>query len=371
MSLPQFKRHVIYEGPAEERTSCVVGDINNDGLPEVIIASREPQRVIYWLGRQPDGSWQRHLLDDSFLRCEAGGLLHDVTGNGRLDLIMGCDYGGDELYWWENPQDPTQPWPRHLICRMPNRQTHDQMVADVDGDGRPELYFWNQQASALFCVKLPDDPRQSPWPGIHTVIGGIREEGLCVADVDGDGQHELIAGLSWYKPLGKNLWQRHEFARGYVSPKSVVADFDGDGRPEIIISEGDASLNGRHFGRLVMFKAGADVTDLWQATVLHDRLLEPHSLQVADFDGDGRPDVFVGEMGMPNGENDHPPAQRIYHNRGGELVETIIDEGIGTHEAKLINIDGKLGIAGKPFRVLRATDRSDEVDCVHLWLPED
>ena len=369
MALPNFCRHVIYSGQNEERTSCVVGDITGDGSPEIIIASRDPKRI-YWLQRTPTGPWQEHLLDDSFLRCEAGGLLCDVTRNGRSDLIMGCDYAGDELYWWENPQDPTKPWKRHLICRMPNRQTHDQFVADIDGDGRNELYFWNQQASALFCVRLPDDPYVSPWPGIHAVVGGLREEGICAADVDGDGRLELIAGLSWYRPLGKNLWQRHEFARGYVSPKSVAADFDGDGRPEIVISEGDASLNGRQYGRVVHFKAPSDITDLWQPTLLHDKLLEPHSLQVADFDGDGRPDLFVGEMGLPNGINPHPPAQRIFQNQAGKLVENIIDRGVGTHEAKVITIDGKTGIAGKPFRLKKTTDRNPEADCVHLWLPE-
>ena len=224
---------------------------------------------------------------------------------------------------------------------MPANQSHDQMLADVDGDGRPELYFWNQQASALFCVPVPPDPRVSPWPGLHVVAGGLKEEGLCVADVDGDGKLELIAGLSWYRPLGGRLWERHEFARGFVSPKSVAADFDGDGRPEIVISEGDASLNRREFGRVVLFKAGPREQDLWEPHVLHDRLLEPHSLQVADFDGDGRPDLFVGEMGMPDGVNSHPPALRIYQNLGGgSFREHVIDEGVGTHEAKVIVLDG-------------------------------
>jgi hypothetical protein len=151
----------------------------------------------------------------------------------------------------------------------------------------------------------------------------------------------------------------------------VAADFDGDGRPEIVVSEGDASLNKREFGRVVLFKAPRRVEDLWEPTVLHDRLLEPHSLAAADFDGDGRPDIFAGEMGLPNGENPHPPAMRIWQNLGGgTFAEHVIDEGVGTHEAKAIVLDGRVGIAGKPFRLLSARSREPEVDCVHLWLPE-
>jgi hypothetical protein len=81
--------------------------------------------------------------------------------------------------------------------------------------------------------------------------------------------------------------------------------------------------------------------------------------------------VFVGELGSPNGDHPHPPAQRIFLNRGGRFEEHVIDEGIGTHEAKRIVLDGRVGIAGKPYRNLRTeAPRGPDVDCVNLWLPE-
>jgi hypothetical protein len=160
-SLPKFRRHVIYQGSASERTSCIVGDLNGDGVPEIVLAAREPRAEAYWLGRTAAGQWERHTIDDTFARCEAGGCLADLTGSGRLDLVLGGDYKGDEVCWWECPQDPTGAWPRHLICRMPGNQSHDQLLADVDGDGRLELYFWNQFSRTLFCVPVPEDPRVS------------------------------------------------------------------------------------------------------------------------------------------------------------------------------------------------------------------
>jgi hypothetical protein len=371
--LPKFNRHTIYVGQPSERTSCIVGDFNRDGVPEIIIAAREPQREIYWLGRTASGEWEHHLLDDTFDRVEAGGALADLDGDGDLDLVAGGDWKGNIIYWWECPDDPTQPWTHREIFRMPKTQSHDQMIADIDGDGRPEVYFWNQGSQTLFYALVPDDPKVSPWLNVYPIATGVHEEGLCFSDVDLDGRLELIAGLSWYRvpksPDGK--WERHEFAKGYVSPKSVTADFDDDGRPEIVISEGDASLNGREYGRCVMFKCGNDPEAMWESHVLHDRLLEPHSLQVADFDGDGHPDLFVGEMGLPNGNHPHPLAQRIFLSRGCNMEEHIIDKGVGTHEAKVITINGKVGIVGKPYRNLHSeAPRGPEVDGVHLWLPE-
>jgi hypothetical protein len=76
-------------------------------------------------------------------------------------------------------------------------------------------------------------------------------------------------------------------------------------------------------------------------------------------------------MGLPNGNHPHPPAQRIFLSHGSNMEEHIIDQGIGTHEAKVIVVDGRVGIAGKPYRNLGSeAPRGPEVDGVHLWLPE-
>jgi hypothetical protein len=349
-----------------------MGDLNGDGVPEIVIGARAPRPELFYLARRGDGTWGRRLIDDGFETLEAGGVLADLDGDGDLDLLAGQDARGDRLFWWECPDDPDRPWTRREVCRMPGRKSHDQLVADIDGDGRPEVTFWNQGSRTLFCAPIPDDPRVSPWPDIRPVATDVSEEGLCAADLDGDGRPELIAGQSWYRPLSGGRWERHPFAEGCVSPRLTAADFDGDGRPEIILSEGDASLNRRPYGRLIRFRPGADPEALWEPEVLHERLLDPHSLSVADFDGDGHPDLYVGEMGLPDGSDPHPPAQRIFLSRGSRLEEHVIDRGLGAHEAKAIEMDGRAGIVSKPFRLARENvPRTPEIDGIHLYTPKE
>lgn len=79
-------RHTIYKGPPAERMSCVVGDLNNDGVPEFVIGTRNPEQH-HWFGRISSGAWEPHLIDDTFPSISVGGVLDDLTGNGRLDLI--------------------------------------------------------------------------------------------------------------------------------------------------------------------------------------------------------------------------------------------------------------------------------------------
>jgi hypothetical protein len=369
-TLPRFQTRTIYKGTPAERVLCLVGDLNRDGVPEIIVGSRLPKAEIHWFSRTGSGEWLPHLLDGSLYTLEAGGALADIDGDGDLDLVAGEDWSGSHLFWWEHPEYSTLTWRRHVICRMPGNGSHDQLVADLDGDGYQELYFWNQGSETLFCVPVPDDPKVSPWPGVQPVATGVREEGLAVADVDGDGRLELIAGQAWYR-RERGRWRRYPYARGYVSPKIAVADFDGDGRPEIVLAEGDASLKGRQYGRLLRFRAGSDPAGLWQEELLHERLLDPHSLQVADFDGDGRPDLFVGEEGMPDGNDPHQPAQRIFLNCDGRLEEQVIAEDVPSHEAKVIELDGRMGLVLKPYRNLNSRlPRAPEVDHIRLLLPQ-
>ena len=54
-------------------------------------------------------TWKRHVISEG--KLEAGGVVVDINGNGRFDVIAG-EQQGKELYWFENPPDPTQRWTR-------------------------------------------------------------------------------------------------------------------------------------------------------------------------------------------------------------------------------------------------------------------
>ena len=149
----------------------------------------------------------------------------DFNRDGRLD-VMANALGVPEVAWYENPT-----WERHVIVSdMPG--IVNQAIADIDGDGVPEVAF--QSAFAMQAVnsqginwiaRSQGDPRQ-PW-GVEQIDRFATSHHLGWADLDGDGELELVqapligpgslaptydqdnASVFWY---GQDGWRRHTIA---------------------------------------------------------------------------------------------------------------------------------------------------------------
>lgn len=359
MSKPQFTRRVIGElenevGPGPMNTLFNVGDLNSDGRLDIFTSGRDGRMA--WFENPGTGAWNRHIVAE-IDRQECGGLAYDLTGTGYPDIINGGDWRSDQLAWWENPGPAGGPWKRHLIAETGAGQFHDELIGDVTGTGQLSLVFWNELAGALSVVPLPADPTVTPWPGIQVIardmqVKGQPEEGLALADIGGDGRTEIIAGTHWYKYEG-DQWQRYRFAEDYITTLVAVGDIDGDGQLEIVLSEGDACIYGYpEGGKLGWFKPRGDIRDLWEEHRLEDHLLDPHSLQLGNLCGNNRLDILVSEIGVRDKLEQNPPRLFIYENNGdGGFTRHLIDEGIGTHHARLADFRGRgvLDIASRPL----------------------
>jgi len=342
---------IVKRTPGEHNDVCLLADLTGNGWLDVIIGGKFGRDNICWY-EAPD--WTPHTIGQAYL--EAGGVIIDVNRNGRLDMVVGEAMGGQsgrqggghELYWFEQPDDVTRPWPRHVIENGFHKY-HDQAVGDVDGDGEPEIVVASQFAGVLAYYDLPGNVDGPRWPygARHIVAAALSVEGLAVADIFGTGQQVIIAGTNVLTPpsQGDAFWDIHPIA-DYDRPAIAVGDVDGDGLPEVIASEGE-----RHPARLAWFNPRTGHEHLLASDLFH-----PHSLGVADFTGNGLLDIFVGEMGLGEWKN---PRLIVYVNQGeGHFHPVTISEGVPTHNATVgdVNGNGRVDIVGKPYNPGRGVD---------------
>jgi len=332
--------------PGSHHDITLLTDLTGNGLLDIIIGCKEGDFHLFWY-EAPD--WRLHVMATA-PNLEAGGLVFDVNGDGRADIIAGQQWGGNELYWFEQPTDPRGPWTKRVV-EDSFEKYHDQAIGDINDDGKPELVVLSQRSEVLVYYDIPEHPTVEPWPREcrHTIAEGLVDvEGLAICDIDGDGRTELVAGPAIYRqPISAGEpWTAQVYAADFDKPRVQVADLTGDGRLDIVIAEGES-----HPGRLAWCSPPE-----YEPKLLRDDLFHPHSLEIADFDGDGRPDIFVAEMGLGKNEN---PRGLIYRSLGGgSFQEVEVWSGIPTHEAKVadMNGNGRPDIVGKPYDPERHID---------------
>ncbi|HEY3964684.1 MAG TPA: VCBS repeat-containing protein [Planctomycetaceae bacterium] len=168
----------------------------------------------------------------------------DVDGDGWIDQVSGGT-------WFRNPGNPREAdrWERFETGATP---THDNLVADIDKDGKLDLVSILDRAG-VFWYGIPADPKQR-WIE-HQVLGVTQPQyhgGIAVGDIDGDGDVDIARVDRWLENAdGKGeKWIEHRvFDFGTEGPWGIqtrarLVDLDRDGDFDLIQAEGDV-LDGR------------------------------------------------------------------------------------------------------------------------------
>jgi len=346
----QHKSSAIGDLPApndgNQQTCLVVADFDRDGIDDFAIGERTKTPSVVWYKWNGKGGWDKFVIDDTPLQPEAGGDVCDIDGDGDLDLILGQDYSGNAIWWWENPfPDFSKPWKRYYIKHSGANKHHDQSVGDYDGDGKNELISWNQGGKQLLLFKIPENPKnEQNWKSvvIYSWSSGEEMEGFPSkpVDIDGDGKVDIVGGGRWFKHIGDTQFKPGVIDENMRFTQCAAGQLIKGGWAEVVFSPGDTDGDAKWYE----WKDGKWVSHTLQ------KVIHGHTCDIGDVDGDGNLDILIGEMGNP-GAGDKAQTFIFYGDGKGNFRKTVVYVGQGIHEGRLgdFNGDGRLDILMKPY----------------------
>lgn len=241
-------RTVQIVGKGAVQSCPVVMDLNADGHQDYLATSFNGDGRIVAADGAAEGAsdgaangavhelW--HVQTDSTMLYH-GPSVGDLDGNGAPDFVIGA-YDG-KVYAVK--QDGTKLWTTDKIERYIMGPT---AIADVDGDGKPEVIVASDKVTVLrghdgsVVWSIPFDAASGAWSVTR---------GVSIADMDGDGKPDLCAlnGRGKFKALrGSDGALLYEFDAGPLCERTVemnshvplIADFDGDGRVDVFFVVG-------------------------------------------------------------------------------------------------------------------------------------
>jgi hypothetical protein len=240
---PDFKkRHFIGEIQAFDEYfddfATIPIDVNGDGHTDFITGGWWGDTV-RWRENpgDPEKQWPEHVI------AECGNveavIAADVDGDGRLEIVPNTPMHPLVVYRLITDAQGRGAggFEKHAIFDKP--QDHGIGFGDISGNGRGDFIL------AKGWLEAPENPLGGDWRFHEDFDLGSASVPVLVVDVNGDGLNDLVVGqshrygLDWWQQSrdgsGKRTWIRHP-----IDPDSsqyhclIWADIDGDGQCELV-----------------------------------------------------------------------------------------------------------------------------------------
>ena len=290
----------------------------------------------------------------------------DIDGDGDLDIVVSNVFMAGKrnaVHWWQKPVDPVSGTWVEVIVNDPPVGTRpdtirDKKLADMDGDGDLDILVgysnitmgFNDNTGVISWWENPADPVNDTW--IEHIVENAtvtRPSSLALADIDGDGDTDVIAsikngsnGLRWWENSASgSSWTEHVIL-GITVSNILIVDYSQDGRPDVIYGDSSASIS---------VALNPVVGTSWQTVAIRNGVVgEPSpSLVAADFDLDGDVDLGVAISPASNDlfwmENPNTGAP-FWIRHDIETATLLSSNGLTAAD---INHDGKIDLLGEGY----------------------
>jgi hypothetical protein len=306
----------------------VLCDIDNDEDLDLFATSDE--RVWFWENIGTPQAPQFQFITDSLEQITWWAInldFVDIDDDGDFDLFTG---GGGPITFYRNIG--TSELFNFVLETMSfagiNVGAHaDPCFVDIDADGDLDLFIGNE-IGRIYFYRNDGTAQQHNFTFITNYYDSIDVDWYAspeFADIDGDADYDLFVGreqmstttspgdIFFYENVGTpQVAQWNLVTQNYISldvgyiAYSTTVDIDADSDRDLFI---------QHTGQQLSCYENTGTQDSasfsWVTDAYQDISVTDASPEFGDLDGDGDPDLLMGEAAIPG-----PPSIYLFQNRG-------------------------------------------------------
>ena len=295
----------VLDGPAPvagaagaDSEDVVVLDVDGDGRLDLLFASEDGGGAEE-LWRNTDSGWALSSDRLPTSRATNGAALGDLNGDGVPEVVLAN--AGDEMVWTLDGAGGMVDVSSTYFAEPTGTVSQDPELADLDGDGDLDLVVANENGDTALFFNEGGQFVPGPFP----TDPGEESREVDAGDLDGDGDLDLVvANVGWGRGPSQDRWFEND-GTGDFTPRNLpvdsyetldvdLIDLDHDGDLDILRANVDVVS-----GRLVAAPFDAFLNDgTGTFRPAPESLLpwidgEGLDVEAGDLNGDGWPDLYL------------------------------------------------------------------------------
>ncbi len=285
----------IISTEADGATSVFTADLDGDGDLDVL-SSSDSDNKIAWYRNEENGFGDQQILCDDCMRAQAV-YAADLDGDGDMDVLSVA--GNDNrVSWYENLDGMGNFSTQNIVAEQVGWVV-DVIAADIDGDGDMDIVASSNFNNSIGAIKWfrNEDGLGDFGTRFNFGSSNLGTQNIEAVDLDGDSDLDVLAATNH-----RIVWYENEDGNGDFSPyktipgsisrgRSISAiDIDNDGDMDVVSAS-------EYDDKIAYYKNVDGLGSFEEQIIISTNANSPQAIIAADIDGDEFTDILYASQG--------------------------------------------------------------------------